>query len=188
MKRWRRNSRTDFKDLNGSVGQAIDLYETFHQFEPHKIKDFHPSFQIPDTVYHVGEAIEMFYYSDKLNPETGEDEGWIGYFHEHEGGVQIYLTDPKCGGDPTDVPYFIKELNDGLADDVFTGLSRIGDCEGWIWKDLEGKKREAEGTDPLPEWYAIPSGRALLVIQSKRKVLAILWGGTLDVEDRGVVG
>lgn len=161
------------------VDEAKELYTTFHQFEPEKIGEFKKGFEIPSQIFHVGEAKVMYYHSDKLNPETGEDEGWIHYFHDHEGGVQIHLTDSQCGGDLVDVPDWIVESE---------ALVRLGDCEGFAFLDLDGRKIKAEGTKPLPEWYATPNGNALLVIQSKRTVIAILWGGTLDVEWRGVVG
>jgi hypothetical protein len=159
--------------------RARDLFVEFHQFEPEKIGSFHRSFKIPKHAYHVGEAKKMFYASDKLNPETSEDEGWIHYVHDHEGGVGFYLPGRNSGGDYVDVPDWVCDIDT---------LVRIGDCEGYEFEDLDGDTIEAKGTKPLPEWYAIPSGRALFVVQSKRRVLALLWGGDLDVEWRGVVG
>jgi len=40
----------------------------------------------------------------------------------------------------------------------------------------------------LPELYTIPAGTALLVVEDKRHVAAIIWGGALGVECRGIVG
>ena len=48
------------KDLN----QAIDLFTTFHQFEPTDIGEFHPDFHIPEFGYDIGEAERMYYRSN----------------------------------------------------------------------------------------------------------------------------
>lgn len=159
--------------------RARDLFVEFHQFEPTDIGEFSVAFKIPEHVYHVGEAKKMYYASNKLNPETSEDEGWIHYVHDHEGDVGMHLVDDASGGEPVVVPAWIRDVD---------ALVRIGDCEGFEFVDLDDELVEAKGTKPLPEWYAIPSGRALLIVQSKRHVIAILWGGDLDVEWRGVVG
>ncbi len=158
--------------------KAERLFEEFHQFEPTSVGEFHGSFRIPQRANYVGEAKKMFYSSDKLNPETSEDEGWIPYFHEHTGNVRMYLVG-DVGGEERTIPKWIYEV---------PALTRLGDCEGFEYTDFAGELVKAKGTKPLPEWYAVPSGKALLVVQDKRSVLAILWGGKLDVEGRGVVG
>ena len=158
--------------------KAEKLFEEFHQFEPVDVGSFHQSFRIPHRANYVGEAKKMFYTSDKLNPETSEDEGWIPYYHEHVGSVRMYLVG-DVGGESRSIP---KRIWGAQA------LTRLGDCDGFEYTDFDGELVKAEGTNPLPEWYAVPSGKALLVVQSKRSVLAILWGGKLDVEERGVVG
>lgn len=161
-----------------TLRNAEKLFTEFHQFEPVDVGTFHRSFRIPRRANYVGEAKKMFYASDKLNPETGEDEGVIHYFHDHEGRVRMYLVG-DVGGDVRSVPKWIYGTK---------ALTRLGDCEGFEYDDFDGERVKAKGTKPLPEWYAIPSGKALLIVQSKRTVIAILWGGKLDVESRGVVG
>lgn len=162
-----------------NILDAEHLYETFHQFEPQRVGEFHAEFSIPKRARHVGEAKVMYYSSDKLNPETGEDEGIIHYFHEHEGGVGIHLFDDDHDGKMVMVPARVRAVD---------ALVRLGKCEGFEYEDFDGKTVEAEGTGRLPEWYATPDGKALLVIQGKRRVIAILWGGSLDVRAEGVVG
>lgn len=161
------------------TARAERLFETFHQFEPVKIGEFGPRFEIPRQAYYVGEAKTMFYTSDKLNPTTGEDEGWLNYYHEHKVGVRTYLTGDEQGGEVRNIPRWIHNTQ---------ALSRIGDCDGFDFTNFEGEKVEAQSTGTKPEWYATPSGKALLVVQSKNRVIAIVWGGVLNVEDRGVVG
>jgi hypothetical protein len=165
--------------MTRSLRQAERLFETFHQFEPVKVGDFRSGFRIPHEANYVGEAKTMFYSSDKRNPETGEDEGWINYFHEHEGGVRMYVTDDKRNGEIRRIPRWIYNTK---------ALVRLGDCDGWEYVDFEGNLAEAEATGNKPEWYCVPSGKALLVVQDKHQCLAIVWGGGLDVEWRGVVG
>lgn len=159
--------------------QAKHLFEVFHQYEPIKVGEFGRGFCIPREVLYVGDATKMFYTSDKLNPETSEDEGWISYYHDHKKGVRMYVTDETRKGEWRRVPKWIWGAD---------ALVRLGDCDGFTYVDFDGNIKEAEATGVKPEWYCTSSGKALLVIQSKRKVLAIVWGGKLDVEDRGVVG
>jgi len=165
--------------MTSSLRKAEKLFETFHQYESMKVGDFHSSFAIPREANYVGEAKTMFYSSDKLNPETGEDEGCIHYFHEHEGDVGMHVLDENRDGEWCKVPKRIYGVD---------ALVRLGTCEGFEYEGLDGKLAKAEATGRAPEWFCTPSGKALLVIQDKKQVLAILWGGDLRVEWRGVVG
>lgn len=176
--RERRLSRFRQRRNGSDLPRAENLFEKFHQFEPNKVAR-RPDLDIPPHLTHVGEAKVMYYASDKLNPETGEDEGWIHYFHEHEGGVKFCAVEPESDGPEVTVPDFIRKT---------TALVRIGDCEGFEYEDHDGRTVEAEGTGRLPEWYATPDGRALLVVQDKRHLIACLWGGDLNVRAEGVVG
>lgn len=162
-----------------TLRRAENLFETFHQFEPRDIGEFRRGFSIPREATYVGNARVMYYTSDKLNPTTGEDEGVIEYFHDHKDGVRMYVTDPHTEGEVRNIPKWIRDTQ---------ALVRIGDCDGFEYEDFSGEVQKAEATGRKPEWYAIPSGKALLVIQDKRRVLAIVWGGKLNVEWRGVVG
>lgn len=159
---------------------AVRKYVQFHQHEPKKTGSFHPNLVIPEVVMCVGDATNVLYCSDKLNPETGEDEGWIDYIHEHDKGVKMF-TPIRVRDDETrirSVPTSIRNVRE---------LTWLGKCMGFAYRCHDGKICKAEGTDPLPDLYAIPSGKALLVIQSKRTLLAMIWGGRLGVEPRGIV-
>lgn len=162
--------------------KAERLFETFHQFEPVKVGSFRRGFKIPRDAQYVGEAKTMYYTSDKLNPESGEDEGWIRYFHEHEGRVRMYVCDRRLKRFDAELRQIPKWIYNTKA------LVRIGDCDGFDYIGFDGKLKTADAVGAKPEWYAVPSGKALLVIQDKQRVLAIVWGGSLRVEWRGVVG
>lgn len=155
--------------------KAIRMFRRFHTRDWRGEGDFHPSLEIPDTVACLGDAKNILYRSDKLNPTDSRDEGWIDYIHEHDGGVHTYA--PARGGGDTNVPAWLMNV---------TELTWLGKCLGFAYR-VDGKTCEAKGTEPLPELYTIPSGKALLVIQSKRTLLALIWGGRLGVERRGIV-
>jgi hypothetical protein len=161
-----------------AVDGAVGKYIQFHRHDPHKIGEFHRDLAVPRTVVCVGEAVDVLYRSDKLNPTTGEDEGWIDYVHDHSSGVMIYRCDRRAQGTEVEVPDWIRNER---------ALYWLGDCLGFAFRGPDGKRVEAKGTNPLPELYAIESGRALMVIQGKRTVLALIWGGSLGVEARGIV-
>jgi hypothetical protein len=171
---------------------ARSKYIQFHQHEPRKVGSFASSLVIPDQALWIGDAISVLYRSDKLNPETGQDEGWIDYIHGDPKGrgaermtARVYRCDRRGRGSSSDdagelatVPAWLRGAKE---------LTWLGDCLGFSYTDLDGKKREAKGSGVLPELYTTPSGKALLVIQSKRSLLAMFWGGRLGVEPRGIV-
>ena len=155
--------------------KAIRMFRRFHTRDWRGEGDFHPDLTIPDTAVRLGRAKNVCYRSDKLNPEDGRDEGWIDYIHEHDAGVHVYCPVGRGSGGEgiTTVPAWIRNVDQ---------LTWLGQCLSFAYDG-----GEAKATAPLPELYAIPSGKALLVIQSKRRLLALIWGGQLNVERRGIV-
>jgi hypothetical protein len=159
--------------------RAERKYIEFHTTEPNSIGRFNVDMKIPSTAKLAGTAVNVLYSSDKLNPTTGEDEGWIDYIHDHKGGVRVFRTDAHYSGPTRRVPNWIASQ---------TELTWLGYCLGFSYRDEDGYLVKADATEPLPELYTTPNGRALLVIQGKRRVVAIIWGGKLGVERRGIVG
>ena len=162
----------------GELEDAIAIYEGFHRFAPRKIGEFHPSFKLPSRCNKQGRAVDVLYRSDKVDPETlKKPRGTHDYIHEHDSrGVYTYL--PRGPGPVVDVPPLIRDAG---------ALCLLGPCLGFKFR-RGGKVVEAVGKKPFPELYWAPSGRALIVVQDKRDVLALVWGGKLDVEPRGIVG
>ncbi len=147
---------------------AVGMFVTFNSFDPKQLT-YEPQFQWPERVRCLGEATWITYRSKKVIPDNGvKPRGWQHY----NSGVSSYA----CDGKPdTDVPLFITDC---------TALALLGDCTGIGF----GKTGEGKTTAPYPELYATPCGRALILVQSKRKVVGMIWGGGLDVQDRGIVG
>ena len=160
------------------MSRALKKYLEFHQQAPRKEGDFHPDLRIPAFAVCIGRGKDVLYRSDKLNPTTLEDEGWIDYIHDHKAGVRVYVPEGLGDGNLRTVPSWLQRTEEFV---------RLGHCLGFSYYDYDGKSVEAKGTDPLPELYTTPSGKALLVIQSKRRLLAMIWGGRLGVEARGII-
>lgn len=158
---------------------AIEMYARFQGHEPRKLGRFFSGFKIPLAVSYAGPAFNVMYRSDKNDPSTGKPvKKPIDYIHDHEKGVNVYRCDGKAGPADVAVPAFIRDVD---------ALVLLGDCLGFTYEDENGDAIEAAPTNPIPELYTIPSGKALVVVQSKRKVLALIWGGKLGVEARGIV-
>lgn len=152
------------------------MYYDFHQYEPRKIGAFSRGFRIPRAAGLAGDAVHVMYRSGKKDPVTLEKpKRPLDYIHEHDAGVKVYRTD--LDENARRVPSFITDVKE---------LVLLGECLGFAYDDGE-VEIDAQVRSPFPELYTIPSGKALLVIQDKRDVLALIWGGRLGVEPRGIV-
>lgn len=162
----------------GDAEDAIEMYKRFQRLEPTDIGDFDPKMKFPAKVRKLGKALWVTYRSKKVDPETlKKPKGALDYIHEHEAGVETYdlQGDADC-----DVPGFIRNT---------TALCLLGELLGFAWKEKgDDADHEAKSSSPRPELYTIPSGKALVVVQDKREILALMWGGGLGVEGRGIVG
>lgn len=156
---------------------AKEKFEEFHRKRPTRFYEGKTS-PIPARVRELGTAKFVLYRSSKKDPETGRAVPKpVNYIHEHDAGVRCYS--PARGGQATiDVPAFLRDAE---------ALVLLGKCLGFGFRDKSGD-RDAEAIKPLPDLYATPCGKALLVIQDRREVLAMVWGGALGVEARGIVG
>lgn len=157
------------KDLD----EGISKYAEFTKFQPRRVTTF--DFKIPTKLYCVGSADWTYYESKKWENKPN----W--YKHEHEAGVKIYvpqLIDDQRG-DIVETPTMLRETKT---------LVKLGNSLGFEYTDLDGAGIEAETSKPYPELYCTPSGKALLVIQGKKTLIACFWGGWLSVTARGIVG
>lgn len=165
-----------------SRDQAHQLYEGFHKYGPKKRTRAPASFRIPKSVKLKGKGVHVLYRSRKFNPITYANEGAHNYIHDHKAGVNVYF----CDGSGKKVPSAVARAEE---------LVYLGKCLGFAYKDAKGKLVEYECDPRSVEWYAVPNptqlcpeGHALLVVEKKQKVVAMIWGGKLRVEPRGIVG
>ena len=157
--------------------KAEKLFEDFHKYEAEKVGEFPDSFYIPDTAIFVGQGSCVLYRSAKFDPITyAKPDEPIDYIHELGDGVRIFRLDTDEGRELT-VPQYIHSVGT---------LVRLGKCLGFGYIDEDDDEVEATCTNC--DLYSIPSGKALLIVEKKKKVLALIWGGKLDVEPRGIVG
>lgn len=178
--RSRRGRRSNGAELGARAAKAAAMFRKFHTRDWRAEGAFHPSMAIPAQLMCLGDALNTDYQSDKLNPGDGTDEGWIDYTHKHDGGVKIYA--PVTGRRPGDnelvrTPAWIQRVDE---------LTWLGKYLGGSYR-TRGGRHEIAGTEPLPELFAAPSGKALFIVQNKRSLLFVLWGGRLTVERRGIV-
>lgn len=169
-------------DVPRDFDKAVDGYTTFHtgpawlskgRRDPRQIGQF-PGLVWPTKCCIVGKANHVMYKSDKWESRKYD------YIHEHESGVVVALFDPEL------------ELADSVPDFVMKAetIYLLGDCLGFQATDDDGEVLEAEGGKG-DELYAIPSNRALIILNTSGKVArveAMIWGGGLNVIDRGIVG
>lgn len=157
--------------------KAEKLFADFHKYEAKDKGQFPPSFSIPDYAALMGPALYVLYRSAKCDPVTYiKPDKAIDYIHEHGAGVKVYRLDSDDGPERM-VPKYVRSVDT---------LILLGKCLGFSYLDNDGD--EVEATCTSCELYAIPSGKALLVVEKKRNVLALIWGGKLRVEPRGIVG
>ena len=163
------------KDLE----QAVKLYTDFHRFEPRDINTFHKDFFIPHEGVMVGPALMVLYTSDKVDPYSlVPPDKPEHYYHEHKDGVKVVRFDaPDDEGPIKKIPKRICGVG---------SLTRLGRCDGFFYLNQDDEEVAAECTGNV-ELYATPNGKALLVIDKKKDVVAAIWGGKLDVEPRGIV-
>ena len=158
---------------------AVEKYAEFHRFDPKKIVPC-PGLVIPARLHRAGRAKHVMYRSNKVDPATMQKpRGTFDYIHEHDAGVTTYIAEGELDHDVPD-----KFRPDPDTDPSFVVL---GKCLGFAFEDEEGV-HEAEGRAPLPDLLCTPDGKCLLVVQSGKKVLAMMWGGALGVFARGIDG
>jgi len=159
--------------LPNDLRPAVEVFEKFNDFDLGDIREFSASLKIPKTVEVVGKATEVFYRSKKWN------DGSHGYYHKIESYPRVRIGVTQRGtGRVTNLPQRILKTET---------LTQIGERSlGYAYEDVDGE--EYVVNPPRSAWYWSVRGKALLLIQDKRKLLAVVWGGDLDVRPEGIIG
>lgn len=135
--------------------------------------------RLPRVLRRCGNAVKIWYDSDKRDPGDPHGEGaqgnWKLFVHEHSAGVGVYTVD----GDPG----FDEEIEPDWPDEVFW----LGKLTKYEYDDGEEVWEEPGGGRDLWCWA---NGKVLMALprnfSSPQKV--ILWkGGRLKVTWRGIV-
>lgn len=152
------------------LSKGLEKFYEFHQLEPTKTGEFHRNFKIPYTIKCAGDALWIAYASKKWSGKRAN------YIHDHEYGVMLYRPDEG-------------EYNVATPEKVRKAktLVKLGECLGFGYK-CNGEEIEGKTKSPYPELYCTCDGSVLLVIEDKSKLIAMLWGGHLDVKSQGIVG
>ena len=167
---------------------AVEKFKEFHRYDPKKLEHLPASFQIPRSVIDIGRAKWVTYRSAKVDPATlKKPKHPVNYIHEHNAGVRVYLPSDRPELDELDV--------DGVETPVprayyaVEALVKLGDSLGFCVHGEHGAEdAEFEGRGKLPELLCVPDGTCLLIVQDRRDVIAMIWGGALGVFGRGIDG
>ena len=153
--------------------RAVEVFEDFHDFDVRDVGQFASSVRIPPRVYKAGPCQWVTYRSDKWG------KGTYDYIHDIETKPRVKVGLVSSRTHTTiKVPKRIQQTET---------LTFLGRALGFGYLDADGEEVEAKLGRGY-EWYWSSAGRALILIASKRRVHAIIWGGGLNVERRGIVG
>lgn len=156
--------------------KAEKLYSDFHKYDPECIEELPGEFVLPTKCTFLGPALYVLYQSSKKDPITYEiPNAPQNYIHEHKAGVGAYV--PNAGHKK--VPKYIHGC---------THLVYLGKSLGFGYIDKNESEVIIKHDPRKTELYAIPSGKALLIADRRTSVSALIWGGSLNVEPRGIVG
>lgn len=147
---------------------AIKLYEKFYSFDARSVVE--SKLSMPSRAKRLGRMKAVMYASDKWEKQ-------INYYkHDHEEGVHLYEpTSSSCASGCVKVPRFIASCK---------AMTKLGRCVGIVFMDGD---KEVPVMFSGCHLYAIPSGRALVILRGTEKIEAMIWGGRLTVEGRGIV-
>lgn len=167
---------------NSAYAKAVRKYAQFHRFDPDVVTD--TDFEVPAQMRIAGAAKNVRYASPKIDPTTLKFPrlGVQGYAHDHDAGVNAYLPLSTKGAKQAvvDVPPFIRQA---------TALVQLGHCLGFDYAaQVVNYGTYPQNMTRCPGLFTTDCGHALLIIDKFQRLQAIMWGGSLRVEARGIVG
>lgn len=173
----RRRVHNPAPELSDEDTAAVEKYLEFHRYDSKHLDTV--DIKIPDVVYKAGKGMWVTYRSSKVDPSTLiRPRRPVDYIHEFNAGVTIYRTEAGDGRERVTVPTEYRQVG---------ALVKLGMCLGFMYKGPQGEV-EGQTSRPMPELACSPDGKCLYVIQDRRRVLAMIWGGALGVFARGIDG
>ncbi len=154
------------------VSQATKTFEDFNEYPSKGVSKFAREIVVPERMPYPGPCRWVTYRSDK----------WKNGTHDYIHTIASYPR-VKCVMAGEDYP----TVKVPLAVRNATTLTQIGLRALGFAFEYDGDECEAKvpaGT----EWFWSQTARALYLIANKRKLVALVWGGDLNVEPRGIVG
>jgi hypothetical protein len=160
----------EHRSVPSDLSSGVKKYLEFHALEA---KDVGPLQlrALPERIYYAGKMKQTLYASAKWG------NGTHSYYHDHEAHVKVYVPQRTAGTTARVIPWRIAKV---------TTFVKLGRAIGLVYTDA-ATDEDMELGGPGIELYCIPSGKALLLIQEKRTLVAMIWGGKLAVEARGIV-
>jgi hypothetical protein len=168
----RDNPRQNPEPSDAALRTAVGVYEGFHAYDSDEVGML--DIDIPASVLYGGPATWVTYASDKWEDRSHD------YIHTITSQPRVFCGLAGAGaGRRRKVPNKIRKT---------TVLAQLGlRALGFAFIGPDGDELEVRcprGT----RWFWSPQGKALLAVEKKKRLLAVIWGGKLDVEPRGIVG
>jgi hypothetical protein len=154
------------------VALAIKTFEGFNEYPSKGASKFAREIVIPDRMPSPGPCRWVTYRSDKWNNGTHD------YIHTITSYPRVKCAMAGENYDTIKVPAKVRNATTVTQ----IGLRALGFA--FEYDDDEYEAKVPAGT----EWFWSQTARALYLIQNKRKLIAVIWGGNLNVEPRGIVG
>jgi hypothetical protein len=154
------------------VSQAVKTFEDFNEYPSKGASKFAREIIIPERMPCPGPCRWVTYRSDKWNDGTHD------YIHTITSYPRVKCA--MAGENYPTVKVPAKVRNATTLTQI--GLRALGFA--FEYDDDEYEAKVPAGT----EWFWSQTARALYLIQNKRKLVAVIWGGKLNGEPRGIVG
>jgi hypothetical protein len=154
------------------VSQATKTFENFNEYPSKGASKFAREIIVPERMPSPGPCRWLTYRSNKWNDGTHD------YIHTIASYPRVKCAMAGENYPTIKIPAKVREA---------TTLTQIGlRALGFAFEydDDEYEAKVPAGT----EWFWSQTARALYLIQNKRKLVAVIWGGNLNVEPRGIVG
>jgi hypothetical protein len=152
--------------------QAIKTFEGFNEYPSKGASKFAREIVIPERMPSPGPCRWVTYRSDKWNNGTHD------YIHTITSYPRVKCAMAGENYETVKVPAKVRNATTLTQ----VGLRALGFA--FEYDDDEYEASVPAGT----EWFWSQTARALYLIQNKRKLIAVIWGGKLNVEPRGIVG